>query len=142
VLKKAGGIITNKGGRTSHASIVARELGVPAVVGCSNATEVIKDGELITISCAEGKTGTIYRGEVPFKITETDFSGITKPEGTEVMLIVGDPDTAFRYSFYPNDGVGLMRLEFIINHFIQVHPMALVKFDELKDSAVKKEIFC
>ena len=140
ILKNAAAIITNKGGRTSHASIVARELGVPAIVGCNNATDVIKDGEMITVSCCEGKTGNIYRGEVPFRITETDFSTITKPEGTEVMLIVGDPDKAFKLSFYPNDGVGLMRIEFIITHFIQVHPMALVKFNELKDEAVKNKI--
>jgi pyruvate,water dikinase len=140
ILKNAAAIITNKGGRTSHASIVARELGVPAVVGCNNATEVIKDGEMITVSCCEGKTGNIYKGEIPFQIVETDFSAITKPESTEVMLIVGDPDKAFKLSLYPNDGVGLMRMEFIINDFIQVHPMALVKFDELKDEGVKKKI--
>lgn len=140
ILKNSAATITNKGGRTSHASIVARELGVPAVVGCNNATETIQDGEMITVSCCEGKAGNVYRGEVPFKIIETDFSTIRKPEGTEVMLIVGDPDKAFKLSFYPNDGVGLMRVEFIINHFIQVHPMALVNFDELKDGEVKKKI--
>ena len=109
-------------------------------MGCNNATEVIKDGEMITVSCCEGKTGNIYRGEIPFKIDERDFSRIAKPEKTEAMLIVGDPDKAFALSFYPNDGVGLMRIEFIITHFIQVHPMALVKFDELKDEEVKKKI--
>ena len=140
ILKDAAAIITNKGGRTSHASIVARELGVPAVVGCNDATTTIKDGDMITVSCCEGKTGNIYKGEVPFKITETDFSAIAKPSATEVMLIVGDPDKAFKLSFYPNDGVGLMRIEFIINHFIQVHPMALVKFNELKDEEVKRKI--
>ena len=140
ILKNAGGIVTNKGGRTSHASIVARELGVPAVVGCNSATDTIKDGEIITVSCCEGKTGNIYQGEVPFLITETDFSSIKKPGSTEVMLIVGDPDKAFKQSFYPNDGVGLMRMEFIITHFVQVHPMALVKFDELKDEAAKEKI--
>lgn len=140
VLKNAGAIITNKGGRTSHASIVARELGVPAIVGCGNATETIREGEMITVSCCEGKTGNIYRGEIPFQMIETDFSTITKPDCTEVMLIVGDPDKAFKYSFYPNDGVGLMRLEFIINHMVQVHPMALVKFDEIKDENVKRKI--
>ena len=140
ILKDAAAIITNKGGRTSHASIVARELGVPAVVGCNDATTTIKDGDMITVSCCEGKTGNIYKGEVPFKITETDFSAIAKPSATEVMLIVGDPDKAFKLSFYPNDGVGLMRIEFIINHFIQVHPMALVKFNELKEEGVKRKI--
>jgi pyruvate,water dikinase len=140
ILKNATAIVTNKGGRTSHASIVARELGVPAVVGCNNATEKIKDGEYITVSCCEGKTGKIYQGEIPFEILETDFSAVKKPKETEVMLIVGDPDQAFKLSFYPNDGVGLMRLEFIITHFIQVHPMALVQFDRLEDQAVKDKI--
>lgn len=140
VLKKSAGIVTDKGGRTSHASIVARELGVPAVVGCGNATQKIEDGTTITISCSEGKTGNVYKGKVDYQVVEHDFSSVKKPESTDVMLIVGDPDQAFRLSFYPNDGVGLMRLEFIINHFIQIHPMALVKFDELKDTAVKKQI--
>ncbi|HEY0733235.1 MAG TPA: phosphoenolpyruvate synthase, partial [Chitinophagaceae bacterium] len=140
ILKRAGGIVTNKGGRTSHASIVARELGVPAVVGCNNATTSITDGEDITISCCEGKTGKIYKGAIKFKKEELDVSKIKKPESTEVMLIVGDPDKAFKLSFYPNDGVGLMRLEFIITHFVQVHPMALVQFDKLQDASVKKQI--
>jgi pyruvate,water dikinase len=140
ILKNAGAIITNKGGRTSHASIVARELGVPAIVGCGDATQKILDGEMITVSCCEGKTGYVYRGKLDFKETELDFTNIKKPEATEVMLIAGDPDKAFELSFYPNDGVGLMRIEFIITHAIQVHPMALVKFNELKDDAVKEKI--
>jgi pyruvate,water dikinase len=140
ILKNAGAIITNKGGRTSHASIVARELGVPAIVGCGDATQKIRDGEMITVSCCEGKTGYVYRGKLDFKETELDFTNIKKPEATEVMLIAGDPDNAFELSFYPNDGVGLMRIEFIITHAIQVHPMALVKFNELKDDAVKEKI--
>jgi pyruvate,water dikinase len=139
ILKNASAIITNKGGRTSHASIVARELGVPAVVGCGDATEKIKDGEMITVSCCEGKTGFVYEGKLPFKEVTIDFSKIKKPVNTEVMLIVGDPNQAFKLSFYPNDGVGLMRSEFIITHAIQIHPMALVKFHELKDkSAISK----
>jgi pyruvate,water dikinase len=140
VLKKAAGIITDKGGRTSHAAIVARELGVPAIVGCNNATGKIKDGSNITISCAEGKTGFVYNKKLNYTETENDFRTIKKPETTEVMLIVGDPDKAFKFSFYPNDGVGLMRIEFIITHFIQVHPMALIKFKELKDADVRKRI--
>jgi len=140
VLQKAAAIITDKGGRTSHASIVARELGVPAVVGCNNATEVIHDGEPVTVSCSEGKTGFVYKGELKFKYIERDFSQTKKPELTKVMLIVGDPDKAFPLSFYPNDGVGLMRMEFIINHAIQIHPMALAKFNELKDEKVKQTI--
>jgi pyruvate,water dikinase len=140
VLKKAGGIITNKGGRTSHASIVARELGVPAIVGCDNATGNISDGQLITLDCSGGKKGVVYAGEIAFTESDLDFTNIHKPESTGVMLIAGDPDKAFQLSFYPNDGVGLMRLEFIITHSVQVHPMALVNFEQLKDAAVKKGI--
>ncbi len=140
ILKNATAIITDKGGRTSHASIVARELGIPAIVGCSDATVKIMDGEAITVSCSEGKTGFVYKGKLAFKETELDFSNIKKPESTEVLLIAGDPDKAFKLSFYPNDGVGLMRIEFIITHAIQIHPMALVKFNELKDEAVKQGI--
>ena len=140
ILKNAGAIITNKGGRTSHASIVARELGVPAIVGCGDATEKIADGEVITVSCCEGKTGFVYKGKLNFVETALDFSSIKKPEGTEVMLIAGDPGKAFGLSFYPNDGVGLMRIEFIITHSIQIHPMALVRFNGLKDEAVKQKI--
>lgn len=140
ILKNAAAIITNKGGRTSHASIVARELGVPAIVGCGDATEKIPDGEMITVSCCEGKTGSVYKGKLNFRETILDFSRIRKPETTEVMLIAGDPDKAFALSFYPNDGVGLMRIEFIITHAIRVHPMALVKFNELKDAMVKQQI--
>lgn len=134
LLKQAGGIITNKGGRTSHASIVARELGVPAIVGCNNATSAIKDGEWITISCAEGKTGRVYKGQISFEIMHTDFSTIGRPSHTAAMLIAGDPDKAFQLSFYPSDGVGLMRMEFAITHSIQVHPMALVHFDQLNEN--------
>lgn len=140
ILKKAAAIVTNKGGRTSHASIVARELGVPAIVGCGDATSQIRDGEMITVSCSEGKTGFVYRGRLKSKETAINFTHIKKPAGTEVMLIAGDPDSAFQLSFYPNDGVGLMRIEFIITHFIQVHPMALVKFGELKDAEIKNKI--
>jgi pyruvate,water dikinase len=140
ILKNAAAIITNKGGRTSHASIVARELGVPAIVGCGDATTQITDGETITVSCCEGKTGFVYRGKLPFRETALDFSQIMKPVNTEVMMIVADPDQAFKLSFYPNDGVGLMRMEFIITHAIQIHPMALIKFDVIKDESVKKQI--
>lgn len=140
ILKKAAAIITNKGGRTSHASIVARELGVPAVVGTGNATQTIKDGELITVSCCEGRTGFVYKGQVDYQETELDFSHIKMPQSTDAMMIVGDPDKAFQLAFYPNDGVGLMRIEFIITHFVQVHPMALVKYDEVKDETVRRQI--
>ncbi|MDC6405273.1 MULTISPECIES: phosphoenolpyruvate synthase [Maribacter] len=139
LLKKVGGIITNKGGRTSHAAIVARELGVPAIVGCGNATEEIVNGEIITMSCAQGKIGYIYRGELPFKERKIDFTEIHLPK-TEAKMILADPENAFQLSFYPNNGIGLLRMEFIITHSVQIHPMALVKFEEIKDSKVKNRI--
>lgn len=140
LLKKAAGIVTNKGGRTSHASIVARELDVPAIVGTSDATERIADGDLITISCCEGKTGYVYRGAIDFKVSELDFSKIRLPQHPHPMMILADPDKAFRLSFYPNMGIGLMRMEFTITHAIRVHPMALVKFNEISDEKTKLEI--
>ena len=140
ILKNAGAIVTNKGGRTSHASIVAREIGAPAVVGCGDATLKIKDGEMITVSCCEGKEGFIYEGASKFETKELDFTKIKLPKKTKVMLIVGDPEKAFKFSFYPNQGVGLMRLEFIITNAIQIHPMALVRFKELTDENAKQKI--
>lgn len=140
VLKNVSAIITDKGGRTSHASIVAREMGVPAIVGCGDATAKLNGGQLITVSCSEGKTGFVYQDKINFTVTERDFSTVKKPETVEVMLIVGDPDKAFELSFYPNDGVGLMRMEFIITHSIKIHPMALVKFNEMKEPKVKEQI--
>ena len=140
LLKKTSGIITDKGGRTSQASIVALELGVPAIVGTGNGTSVIKDGELITLSCCEGATGRVYEGEIPVKRTEIDLHNYNMPETTEVMLIAADPDAAFKLSRYPNDGIGLMRIEFIITHQVQVHPMALIKFHEIKSADTKSRI--
>ena len=140
ILKNAVAIITDKGGRTSHASIIAREIGVPAIVGTNNATTTINDGDVITVSCAEGKTGTVYEGKLNWKETTFDISTLQMPEHTAPMLIVGDPEKAFKLSFYPNSGVGLMRLEFIINDVVKVHPMALIKFDEITDKESKKKI--
>ncbi len=139
LLKQVGGIITNKGGRTSHAAIVARELGVPAIVGCGNATDRLQDGQMVTLSCAEGKTGHVYDGALQFEEKKVDLSNIHKPE-TEVKLILADPESAFQLSFYPNDGVGLLRMEFIITHSVKIHPMALVNFENIKNKEVKKEI--
>ncbi|KGO95081.1 phosphoenolpyruvate synthase [Flavobacterium subsaxonicum] len=133
ILKKVAGIVTNKGGRTSHASIIARELGVVAIVGTGNATASIKDGDLITLSCAEGKTGHIYKGKLSWTETPIDMEQIHLPEHPKAMLIVGEPEKAFQLSFYPNHGVGLMRLEFIINNYVKVHPMALVKPELVDD---------
>jgi pyruvate, water dikinase len=139
ILKKASAIVTNKGGRTSHAAIVAREVGTIAVVGSLVATDKIRDGEEVTVSCAEGETGVVYRGKLDWKVRTLDMRKIEMPR-TAPMLIVADPDKAFRLSFYPNMGVGLMRLEFVINNVIRAHPMALVKFDELTDNNVRKQI--
>jgi pyruvate,water dikinase len=139
LLKQVGGIITDKGGRTSHAAIVARELGVPAIVGCGNASSTIKEAKTITMSCAQGKTGYIYEGELSFKEERIDFSNIRMPQ-TEAKMILADPENAFQLSYYPNTGVGLLRMEFIITHSVKVHPMALVKFKELTDKEVIKEI--
>ena len=139
LLKQVGGIITNKGGRTSHAAIVARELGVPAIVGCHNATDTIEDGEMITLSCSQGKTGYVYEGKLLYKEEEIDFSNIRMPH-TEVKMILADPENAFQLSLYPNDGVGLLRMEFIITHSVKVHPMALVKFNKLKNATVIQQI--
>ena len=130
VMKKAAAIITNKGGRTCHAAIVARELGLPAIVGCENATLLLKHGQEITVSCAEGESGIIYDGIIAFQQIEHSLE--TLPEiQTPVMMNLASPDMAFRYSNYPHKGVGLAREEFIINNYIKIHPMALIKHEEL-----------
>ncbi|MFP4059302.1 MAG: phosphoenolpyruvate synthase [Bacteroidales bacterium] len=139
IMQKASAIITNSGGRTSHAAIVARELGAVAVVGTEDATEKIKDGETVTVSCAEGNTGKIYKGKLRWKEDEIDFSAMGETK-TIPMLILGDPDLAFQYADYPVKGVGLMRLEFVINNAIKAHPLALVNFDKIEDAGVKKQI--
>jgi pyruvate,water dikinase len=137
VMKKASAIVTNRGGRTCHAAIVARELGIPAIVGCGDATETIQTGQTVGVSCAEGDTGLVYDGPVKFHIEETDLSNLAKPK-TEVMMNVGNPDTAFQTSFIPNDGVGLARMEFIINESIKVHPKAFLHPEALSDKARQK----
>ncbi len=139
ILKKAGGIVTNKGGRTSHASIVARELGVAAVVGTGLATQNIGDGQAITVSCAEGEMGKVYDGTLQWTEQQTNLSDIHLPK-TAPMLIMADPDKAYKLSFYPNRGVGLMRLEFVINNAIRIHPMALARFETITDAAVRADI--
>ncbi|ANH80841.1 phosphoenolpyruvate synthase [Niabella ginsenosidivorans] len=139
-LKKVQGIITDKGGRTSYASIIAREMGTPAVVGCGNATQKIREGMQITISCAEGREGRVYEGTAQWTEEQTDLSSIQLPGKTAPMLIIGDPGNVFQWSFYPNRGVGLLRMEFIINNAICIHPMALVKFAILEDVLVKEQI--
>ena len=134
ILKKAGAIITNKGGRTSHSAIVARELGTVAVVGCGDATTIIKNGQEITVSCAEGKDGNIYEGLLKWEIKEQDYSHLALPK-TDPMFILADPERAFDLSFYPNKGVGLMRMEFAISNTIKIHPNALCEPEKVADEA-------
>lgn len=138
-MKKAAAIVTNRGGRTCHAAIISRELGVPAVVGTVSGTEVLKDGDAVTVSCAEGDTGNIYAGTLGFTRTAIDFSAKQRPK-TKIMINMANPGEAFRLSQIPNDGVGLARLEFIINSFIRVHPLALLNYDSLEDRNLKDTI--
>lgn len=130
VMKRASAIITNRGGRTCHAAIIARELGVPAIVGCGNATELLTDGQAVTVSCAEGDTGFIYDGVLDFEVQKNSVSSMPKLS-FKVMMNVGNPDRAFDFAQIPNEGVGLARLEFIINRMIGVHPKALLNVDTL-----------
>ncbi|MDY6926611.1 MAG: phosphoenolpyruvate synthase [Pseudomonadota bacterium] len=138
IMKKASAIVTNRGGRTCHAAIIARELGIPAVVGCGNATDTISTGDAITVSCAEGDTGYIYNQELEFDVTTSQIDSM--PESpTKVMMNVGNPDRAFDFARLPHKGVGLARLEFIINRMIGVHPKALLNFDSQPEE-LKEEI--
>ncbi|VVB65372.1 putative phosphoenolpyruvate synthase [uncultured archaeon] len=139
VMKIAAAIVTNTGGRTSHAAIVSREFGIPAVVGAGEATEKIKSGQELTVSCAEGDVGIVYDGRLPFHAEKINLKGMARPK-TEVMINLGNPDEAFSISFIPNDGVGLARLEFIIASQIKVHPMALLHPGMVTDVSVRKEI--
>ena len=138
VMKIASAIITNKGGRTCHAAILSRELGIPAVVGCDNATEVLQDAGDVTVSCAEGEEGHVYEGRLQFEIEKTDLSNLPKTK-TEIMMNLGNPDIAFSLASLPVDGIGLARMEFIINEYIKAHPMAL-KHPEKVDEATRKEL--
>lgn len=130
VMKRAAAIVTNRGGRTCHAAIIARELGVPAIVGCGNATELLKDGQAVTVSCAEGDTGFIYEGQLDFEIQRNSIESMPKLP-FKIMMNVGNPDRAFDFAQIPNEGIGLARLEFIINRMIGVHPKALLNIDSL-----------
>ena len=139
IMKKASAIVTNSGGRTCHSAIIARELGVPAIVGCENATEVLKTSQEVTVSCAEGEEGKVYQGLLPFEVEEVQLEDLPRTR-TQILMNVGNPQEAFRLSTIPNDGVGLARTEFIIANQIQIHPMALLYFDELEDAFVKDKI--
>ena len=138
-MKKAAAIVTNRGGRTCHAAIVSRELGLPAIVGTENATELLKDGQAVTVSCAEGETGFVYQGLLKFEVQQIKLHDLSRPR-TKVMMNVGNPEEAFRLSFMPNDGVGLAREEFIISNYIKIHPLALLDFNRLEDRALREEI--
>jgi pyruvate,water dikinase len=139
VMKAAAAIVTNRGGRTCHAAIVARELGIPAVVGADTATEALTAGSIVTVSCAEGDVGKVYEGRVPYEVQTTDLTAIEKP-ATHIMVNLGNPEIAFKTSFIPNDGVGLARLEFIISEHIKAHPMALLDPDRVEDREERERI--
>jgi pyruvate,water dikinase len=139
IMKQAAAIVTDQGGRTCHAAIIARELGIPAIVGCGNATSAIKTGQDITISCCEGEDGHVYAEKLNFSIEETALDNLPTTR-TKVMMNVGNPELAFGLSALPNEGVGLARLEFIIANHIQVHPLALVNYDTLADGPAKRKI--
>jgi pyruvate, water dikinase len=139
IMKIASAIVTNRGGRTCHAAIISRELGIPCVVGTNNGTEKIKTGKMITVDCTNGEKGIVYEGTLKFIIEKHDLKNIPKTK-TKIMMNIGSPESAFETSFIPNDGVGLAREEFIINSYIKIHPNALINFEKIKDESVKKEI--
>ncbi len=138
IIKKASALVTNRGGRTCHAAIVSRELGIPAVVGCKDATEIIKNGEEITVSCAEGEDGNIYQGLLKFEIEEIDLSNLGDTK-TKIMMNLGNPNRAFSFASLPVDGIGLARMEFIINEYIKAHPMAL-KYPQKVDKKTQNKL--
>lgn len=139
IMKIASAIVTDKGGRTCHAAIVSRELGIPCLVGTNIGSSVLKTGPSVTVSCAEGEEGFVYEGKIPFKVLSTDIKDLKRPK-TKIMMNVGEPELAFAQSFIPNDGVGLARLEFIINNYIKIHPLALINYPNLQDKEAKKKI--
>ncbi len=139
VMKKAAAIITDRGGRTCHAAIVSRELGLPAIVGTECGTASLKDGDVLTVSCANGDTGLVYEGRLPFRVQRTDLKQIRRPR-TKIMMNVANPEKAFALSFIPNDGVGLAREEFIITSYIKAHPLALIDYAKIKDASIRAEL--
>ena len=139
VMKTAAAIVTNRGGRTCHAAIISRELGIPAVVGADNATTGISPGEEITVSCAEGDIGKVYQGMLPFVVNKIDFAEIERP-ATKIMINLGNPELAFKLSFLPQDGIGLARMEFIINEYIKAHPMALLHPEKVEDEEERRQL--
>lgn len=139
IMKKAAAIVTNRGGRTCHAAIVSRELGLPAIVGAIDATEKLSTGSVVTVSCAEGDTGFVYEGQLSYQRTELNVTDLKRPK-TKIMMNVGNPDEVFSLASIPNDGVGLARMEFIIANHIQIHPLALLQFESLTDNDTRQRI--
>ena len=139
IMKIAAAIVTNKGGRTCHAAIVSRELGVPCIVGTGKGTEALRKSKEATVSCAEGEIGNVYDGVLKYEVQRVNLQNLQRPK-TKIMMNVGNPDNAFDVANIPNDGVGLARLEFIINQYVRIHPMALVQFEKVTDKKVRKEI--
>ncbi|WP_298171597.1 phosphoenolpyruvate synthase [Acidithiobacillus sp.] len=139
VMKEAAAIVTNRGGRTCHAAIIARELGIPAVVGCDHATTALQDGDSVTISCASGDIGSVYAGALPFMVRHTDLATLPRPQ-TQIMINLGNPEIAFQTCMLPNDGIGLARMEFIINSAIKAHPMALLHPEKVADAHERKAL--
>ncbi|MDB9518893.1 phosphoenolpyruvate synthase [Roseofilum reptotaenium CS-1145] len=139
IMKRASAIVTNQGGRTCHAAIIAREMGIPAIVGCGDATQLLTTGQEVTVSCSEGEEGRVYDGLVPFDVIETQLDNLPKTR-TQILMNVGNPEEAFGLSSIPCDGVGLARLEFIIANHIKAHPLALLRYNELEDELAKREI--
>ena len=139
IMRIASAIVTEQGGKTSHAAIVSREIGVPAIVGASGARKTLKNGQFVTVDCTKGDEGRVFKGKLPFEVKKTELKNIPKTK-TKIMMNIGDPDHAFDLSFLPNDGIGLARLEFIFNTFIKIHPLALVHYNKLKDKKPKERI--
>ena len=138
-MKKAAAVVTNRGGRTCHAAIVSRELGIPSIVGTNDATAKIVTGQQVTVSCAEGEIGRVYDGLLPFRVERVTLTDLARPR-TKIMMNLGNPDEAFALARIPNDGVGLARMEFIITNYIKVHPMALVHPERVADEKERQEI--
>ncbi|MEN9661174.1 MAG: Phosphoenolpyruvate synthase [Verrucomicrobiota bacterium] len=139
IMKKAAAIVANRGGRTCHAAIVSRELGLPAIVGTQHGTDLLQDGQMVTVSCAEGDTGFVYEGKQEFDVLRTNLAALGRTR-TKVMMNIGNPDEAFARSFLPNDGVGLARMEFIVTSAIQAHPLALLGFEAMPEGPVKQQL--
>ena len=139
IMRIAGAIVTEQGGKTSHAAIVSRELGVPCIVGANKARQLLKQSHPVTVACSEGEVGHVYEGILPFEVEKTEIKDVGKMR-TKVMMNVGDPRKAFSFAMIPNDGVGLAREEFIYTDFIKIHPLALINYKKIKDKKVKKQI--